>query len=116
MPTAQAAIGMKAGKLDRRITIKTVTLTQNETGEEIESEVTLATVWAFLMEQRPGEVFAAGSDMQKEQVIFQVRNRNDLNTTMKVVYKTDRYEITGIKEVGRNNRLNLVCERQGDNV
>lgn len=107
---------MRAGKLDRRITVISVTWVKNEFGDDIEVETPLATIWAFLMEQRPGEVFSAGSDQSTDQVIFQIRKRSDINATMIVEYKTDRFEITGIKEVGRNNRLNLICERQGENV
>lgn len=104
---------MKAGKLDRRIQIKSSTSAPDAYGEPIPTETTLATVWAFLMEQRPSEVFNAGSDQPLEQVIFQVRYRTDITQSMVVVYKSNRFEIKGIKEVGRDNRLNLVCERQG---
>ena len=107
---------MKAGKLDRRIQIKSATMAQDAYGEMIPTESTLATVWALLMEQRPSEVFNAGSDQPLEQLIFQVRYRTDITEAMVIAYKTNRFEIKGIKEVGRNNRMNLVCERQGANV
>lgn len=107
---------MKAGKLDRRIKIKSSTFAQDAYGEDIATESTLATVWARLMTQLPSEVFAAGSDQTSERVIFQIRKRSDVLETHVVEYSGNRFEITGIQEVGRNNRLNLTCERQGDNV
>lgn len=107
---------MRAGKLDRRVSIYSKSLTQDAYGEEIASETLLATVWAMLMEQRPGEVFSAGSDQRRDQVIFQIRKRSDVTEEMTAVYSGVRYEIKGIKEVGRNNRLNLICERQGESA
>ena len=107
---------MKAGKLDRRLSVKTSTFAQDAAGQPVATETTLATIWAHKMEQRPSEVFNAGSDKVLEQIIFQVRYRTDITTSMVVVYKTNRFEIKGITEVGRNNRMNLICERMGESA
>lgn len=106
---------MDAGKLDRRVELKHVTLTQASNGEMIKAKTWYATVWANLMEQRLSEVFAAGADQAAQTRVFRVRRRSDVLETDVVTYRGVDHEVTGIREYERSH-LDLITSRTGNSA
>lgn len=106
---------MDAGKLDKRITLKHVTLAQGSTGEMTKTETAYATVWAQLLEQRLSEVFASGADQASRTRVFRVRKRADVLETDIVTYKGVDHEVTGLREVERSY-LDIITNRTGNSA
>lgn len=103
---------MRAGQLDRRITIEQNTPGQDTYGAPIESWSTLATVWAGVAVQS-GREFLADEARLAERVIaerktvFTIRWRPDVTTLMQVRYGGDLYNINATKEISRKAGLEL---------
>lgn len=106
---------MDAGKLDKRVTLKHMTLTQGGTGEMTKTEAEYATVWAQLLEQRLSEVFASGADQAAQTRVFRVRRRADVLETDVVTYKGVDHEVTAIREFERSH-LDLITNRTGNSA
>lgn len=101
---------MKAGNLDRRLTIQRVTLSQNDYGEEVETWADIARVWAWKRDVSARERFASAQTLAERTTVFQIRFRDDVNSKDRVVCEGRTYQITGITEVGRRQGLDLTCE------
>lgn len=100
---------MRAGKLDRSITIHRSSTTPNEYGTQIES-------WTFITETRAQlvqsstEEFARSFGMSAETiVVFRIRHMDGLKTSDRITDRGQRYEIKEIKELGRREGLELRC-------
>lgn len=112
---------MRAGRLDRRITIESHTQAQDAYGGVTDS-------WATLVTNLPAEVLAqSGSEpFQSEQHVyrtfkkFRIRWRTDVKIRDRVKYTRDRtgsdvteiYNIVDIIELGRREGLMLVAEAE----
>lgn len=104
------------GKLDRRIAIITRTMTQDSTGQPVATESTLATVWAYRMEQRLGEVFTAGADRPADTLVWRIRWRDDVTRDMVISYGSERYEVLAVREEGRREWVDLIVSKTGASV
>lgn len=107
---------MDAGKLDRRIKILASVVQQDETGQPIAVESELATVWAYRMEQRLGEVFTAGADRPADTLVWRIRWRDDVTRDMVIRYGSERYEVQAVREEGRREWLDLIVSKTGASV
>jgi len=98
---------MKAGKLDKTITIETASTTADSFGEPIESWSTLATVPATVLSDRGSERF------QNQQVIgtavktFRIRWRSDVTVKNRIVYDSRNWDIRDVREIGRREGLEI---------
>ena len=100
---------MKAGALDRRLVIQSLTITQGTNGEPIETWGTLATVWAARWYLRGQEDDVADGSTQQvlTGVRFMLRHRSDVTTDMRLSCEGQLFNITGIEEIGRRAGLFL---------
>lgn len=95
------------GKLDRRITIQSLTQTQGQFGELIDTWTDVATVWANVYFGGGREFEQARQINAEIEVQFQVRYRAGISTTMRISYGEKTYDIVRVDEVGRRERLNV---------
>ena len=102
---------MKAGKLDRRITIKVKTATRDSYGAEIIGYTTLDTVWAEVMPLSGREYFVAAQFVPEAQLKIRIRFREDFDETAKITYKSTDYDILHIAEIGRQDGLEVVVKK-----
>lgn len=98
------------GRLDRRITIQTVTLTQDSFGQAIESWADYKTVWAMVEYPSASERFISAGLHSARAAIFTIRDLDDLNETMRIVYQDLYWKITGIRESGRKQGFEISAE------
>lgn len=103
---------MRAGQLDRRVTIQRATETNTGDGL-IPSWATIATLWASRKDASDGERIAAGTILSTVVARFVVRS----STTARGILPRDRlieggstFEVTGIKEIGRREALEITAE------
>jgi SPP1 family predicted phage head-tail adaptor len=95
---------MRAGKLDRRITIQRKSVTESGSGEPIETWADLATVWAQARPLRGDERFATRQLVGTAVMTFHIRYRGDLAITVKdrISYDGKLWDILDVREVGRH--------------
>lgn len=92
---------MRAGRLDRRIILETVTETRDEFGAVIEGWETWKSVWAQVIPMNAQERFLSDAKRSVRVNKFKIRYLNGLLNTMRIRYEGLIYNITGIAELGR---------------
>jgi len=100
---------MRGRKLDRRISIYTISETQSGSGAPIQTSTLLATVAA---EQRPVggyESTQAARDQARGEKVFRVRWRSDITRKHTLVFEAITYDILNVAEVGRREGLDLTA-------
>lgn len=99
---------MRAGKLDRTITIRRKWHeTVSPTGAAIPSWVDIATVRAEIVTQSASEFLTGFGEAEKSTVVFRVRYLADITTADKVVYAGQLYNLKEVTEIGRKRGLEL---------
>lgn len=106
---------MRAGKLDRRVKLQRYTVTQNTLGEEVQTWVDVATVWAGRRDLRGTERYAAQQMVAKTTVIYTIRYRAGLTPLNRLIDGSDVYDIQAALQVGRKEGLELHCEARAEN-
>ena len=104
---------MRAGKLDRNITIQELTVTQDAQGEPVEAWADWAYVWAEVRDLRGREYFLAQSAQSAVDALFIIRHRDGLKHEMRISDDGVLYNIKGIARVGRNQGLEIQAVRVG---
>ena len=97
---------MMSGRLDRKIIIQQQTTTKNAYGETIISWSDLTPMWAEVKQQSAREAWEAGKVSEIE-MMFRIRYRSDIDNTMRIVYDGVNYDITGVRELGRRDGLEI---------
>jgi len=94
---------MRAGKLDRRLTIRRLTETgRNNYNEPIVDWADVATVWAQQRPERGSERVAASQLAGTSVMTFHIRYRADVTVKDRLVYEGRKYEIIAPpREIGR---------------
>lgn len=103
---------MRAGELDRLITIESRTESRSATGAATYTWSPLATVWAKVKPVRGQEYFAASQVNAQIDAVFIIRHRSDITRTMRVDYAGEYYDIQDIAELGRGEGLELYARVQ----
>lgn len=101
---------MRAGNLDRRITIQTVGTIVDDYGREVPGgTVDLATVWASMQQQGGREFIAADAVQAERKVVFRLHYVSGLDEAMTVLHDGMEYDIREVRELGRRQGLELHC-------
>lgn len=99
---------MRAGKLDRLVSLYHRVLTQDAQGEQIATYPTAyGQVWAEKLDQRAREYFAAQGTQAEATTRFRIRWRSDVLMTDRVALDGVNYDIVQISEIGRRQGLEL---------
>lgn len=101
---------MRAGSLDRRITIQRKSITQSDSGEEIVTWVDVAEVWAQKVEDRGDERFARQQLVGHAIVTFRIRwsdTVKEVTDEHQIVFDGRSYDITAVREIGRREGVEM---------
>lgn len=93
---------MRAGDLDRRITLQSATLTRDAMNNPTRTWADVATVWASRLDVSDGERIAAkqvGAEIGTRFVIRHSETVEDVNPTWRLTSDGVTYEIVAVKEV-----------------
>lgn len=101
---------MMAGKLNRRVTIQSATVAQDENGEPIQTWATFKTVWAERKDVRGAERFDADQRLAIRTATFRIRWLESVSEHMRVIDAGTIYDVKGIAEERRQGWLELSCE------
>lgn len=100
---------MRAGKMDRRVTLQARTVTRNADGEDVATYADLATVWAEKFDLRGREYFAAQQSRAEVTTRWRIRYRDDLRSVDRLVHDGTAYDVAAPPaETGRQQGLELV--------
>lgn len=116
---------MRAGALDRRVSVQRRTLTSSPSGEPIEAWAQIGNVrWALRMPLTGFERYTSAALEAKEQVEFRLRwshDLADLQPSDRIVESAtpptpgsvrDIYDIFAVHEIGRHEVLRVLCSRE----
>lgn len=104
---------MRAGSLDRVITVQRQADTVNDYGQVVSSWGSIATLRAQLVQSSTAEFmkgFGAGTETA---VVFRCRFLAGVTAADRVAYDGRIFNIVEIKELGRREGLELRCTRIG---
>lgn len=108
---------MQAGKLDRKIVIKTPTVSKDTWGGATTTWAILATVWAnvdYSMGESMNRLYGSTSKRINvmDSAMFTIRYRSDIDMEQRIYYRDQEYVIEGIQEAeGRDNFLKILASR-----
>ena len=103
---------MRAGQLDRRITLRAPTATQDAAGQQIDTMSVVATVWANEFPLRGEEGFAAAQKYGEVTTRFRIRYLAGITVRHDLVYDGRTYDIKAVLPIGRRVGLELIaCAR-----
>ncbi len=108
---------LNAGALDHRITLMQYGITYNSDNEPIEGFTPLASVWASATPVSDGEKVRAAEVGASISMRFQIRYSATvavLNPKDCLVYGTKTYDISGVKEIGRREGLEITAAAAAD--
>lgn len=102
---------MRAGKLDRTITISSRTTSTNAAGKATETLVALVDVRAQIISASIEEAYAAFGSETTAPIAFRIRYLGDLTLDHVVSYGGQTFDIVEITEIGRRRGLEIRCKR-----
>jgi SPP1 family predicted phage head-tail adaptor len=101
---------VRAGPLDRRIAIQGQTISQSDSGEEVVTWSTVATVFAAKVELHGAERFAAKQLTGKSVVTFRFRWSEAtaaITSEHRIIYGGREYDVTDVREIGRREGIEV---------
>ena len=101
---------MRAGKLDRVITIQQFTNTVDDDGTPVQTWTDVATVRAQLVQSSTDEYIAARGAVDKAAAIFRIRWLDGITNAVRIVYDGENFNLKETKEIGRREGMELRCE------
>lgn len=108
---------MRAGPLDRRLTLQQRVTTTDALNEDVESFTDFAVVWASKHDVSDGERVAAAQVGAEITTRFQIRwlaDWSSLNPKDRCECEGRAYEITGAKELGRRDGIEITAVARTD--
>ncbi len=102
---------MRAGRLDRRVTLQRRVITRDAAGGAIETWTSAFSCWAERRDVRGSERLEAGAEVATHEATFRIRWRAGIDATWRLVEGTVAWDVEGIAELGRRDGLELTCRR-----
>lgn len=96
---------MRAGRLDRRVKIKSQTQTRDSYGGLTRTFQVIAELWAGALPVAGTRLFEAAQFVDGAQIRFELRYREGLDKTMLIEHDGRDYQIIRIDEIGRRRGL-----------
>jgi SPP1 family predicted phage head-tail adaptor len=96
--------------MDRRLTVQARTLTKDAAGGRVETWADAFDCWGEVVTQKASEGVTADADRATDDRQFRIRYKSGITSgTNRILYQLKFYDITGIVEEGRRDRLLLTC-------
>lgn len=106
---------MVIGRLDRKISLQSATMTKNAIGESVKTWTEVASIWGTMTYPKglvSDEKLEQGRETAVVPVEWWIRYREGVNEAMRILYKSEYYYITRVNYPDRNKSLKLVCEKR----
>lgn len=95
---------MDIGEIRHRITIQNLSTEINENGFEVEQWCHYKTVWAAVTNLHGREYYAAAAINAQNTVKFTIRYIEDIENSMRILFKGKTYNITSIDNIKYRNQ------------
>lgn len=96
---------MKSEELNKRITLQILEILTNENGFEIETWVDFRDLWASVANLHGREYFEAAAVQAEKTVKFMIRCTDEIDTSMRILFKGKQYNITSIDNIKYANKF-----------
>lgn len=104
---------MRAGKLDKTITVERFTSTVDDYGTPIEAWATVASVRAQIIQASTEEFMRSFGASSETAIIFRIRYLDGIDPADRVTYAGRAYDLKEVRELGRRQSLELRCVASG---
>lgn len=105
---------LKAGELNRQITLQTQTITADNDGFQMETWADVATVWAAVVTTGGREFYSAQKVKAEMTCLFRIRYRQDITTKMRIQYGSRIFDILSVNDVdGARVELQISAKEVG---
>lgn len=104
---------MRAGKLDRSISIQRFTNTVDEYGTPVQTWTDVATVRAQIVQQSTEEFIRGFGASDETVIIFRMRYLAGVTLADRISYGGVLHNIKEVKEIGRRKGLEVRCVATG---
>jgi len=99
---------MRAGLMDRRISIEHYTTQDDGYGNEVPTWAEMANVWAAVQQESGREFIQAAAITPERRVVFRIRWMDGLTSTgNRVIYEGRQHDIHEVRELGRREGIEL---------
>lgn len=102
---------MNAGRLDRRITLQRPARVRGEDGSWVDTWEDVATVWATVADLTAKERVGAPQVFSALAARMTIRYREDVRPEWRIVYEGRPWRISGIREFGRREGVEIFAEQ-----
>ena len=102
---------MRAGLMDRTITIQRVTTTIDDCGTPVETWTDLVKLRAQQVQTSTDEFIRGYGASDQTVIVFRTWWRADITNADRVMYAGDDYNIKETKEIGRRAGLEIRCQK-----
>ena len=112
-----SGLTVRAGELDRRITLQRATVTRDGLNNPVETWGDYATVWAKYEPVSDGEKFRAGERASEIGARFMIRYSSqvaDVSPKDRILFGGREFAITRVKEIGRRVGLEITVVGRDD--
>lgn len=104
---------MNIGQMNKRITIQTVTTTQDSYGSQSESWADTVTVWGAIWPLSGKEIVNAGQVEADFNVRIRIRYRSSVTVKNRIKYGSRYFNIKEVINLNEKNQwLELMCEER----
>jgi SPP1 family predicted phage head-tail adaptor len=102
---------MRAGKLNRLVTIQRPGPGRDEVGQPIDEWLNVATVWANIVHKSGIETIRADAPVSSVRASIRIRYRTDIDATMRVFHGATVYQVLAVMpDAAGREFADLVCE------
>lgn len=99
----------RAGELDKRITLQSPSVTQDEAGQPLTTWTDTATVWAHVLHETGMGAIKSGQDMSVVKASIRIRKRA-VNAGERVMFGSQAYDIKAVLPDTQGVFIDLACE------
>jgi len=103
---------MRAGRLDRTITLQRLTSAPDDFGTPVETWTEVATLRAEVVQASTAEFIRAGA-VDETVIVFRTRYLAGITNADRVVHAGAPFDVKETKEIGRRRGLEIRCVRSG---
>ena len=104
---------MRAGNLDRVLTIQRVSTSLNAYGTPVEAWTNNATIRGQLLKNATDDREGQRGHTTDIVLNFRIRYVASLSLNDRLLYQGQQYQVTQISEIGRRVGMDIACERVG---
>jgi len=101
---------MRAGRLDRPITIETPVITQDITGQDISTWIPFHNTYGQIVPERGKEQYSSSGTHSHKQIKIVIRYKAGILPTMRFVLDGAAYRIISVTEIIRRKGTEIIGE------